>query len=112
MRGVSMKTTSYSLLRVVPVEKPLRLLRVSSSRSYSVSYTLTPFTLAGFRPENQTRVFTALVLGSRRSRLFVLVLHLEEVREPDREDQLLDDEDELLREETDMVGMCAPGGWR
>lgn len=103
IRGDSMKTTSYSFLLIVPVEKPLRLLLVSSSLSYRVSYTFTPFTLAGFLPENQTRVFTAPVLGSFRSRDFVLVLHLDDVREPDFEDQLLDDDDELLREETDMM---------
>lgn len=103
IRGDSMKTTSYSFLRIVPVEKPLRLLLVSSSRSYRVSYTFTPFTLAGFRPENHTRVLTTPVFGSLRSRDLVLVLHLEDVRDPDLEDQLLDEEDELVREDTDMM---------
>jgi hypothetical protein len=67
---------------------------------------LTPFTLAGFLPENHTNVFTAEVLGSFRSRVFVLELvHLEDVRDPDLLDQELplDRDDELLPDETDMV---------
>jgi hypothetical protein len=100
-----MNTTSYSFLLIVLVEKPLRLLLVSSSLSYRVSYTFTPLTLAGFLPENHTRVLTAPVFGSFRSRDFVLVLHLDDdVRDPDFPDQLLDDDDELLRDETDMMG--------
>lgn len=104
IRGDSMNTTSYSILLVVPVEKPLQLLPVSSSLSYRVSYTFTPFTLVGFLPESQTKALTAPVFGSFRSRAFVLVLHLDDARDPDFDDQLLDDEAELLREETDMTG--------
>lgn len=53
---------------------------------------------------NQTRALTAPVLGSFRSRVFVLVLHLDEdVREPDLPDHPLDDDEELERDETDML---------
>lgn len=108
IRGDSMNTTSYSFFLVEPIDQPLRLLLVSSSSSYSVSYTFTPLTLAGFLPEHQTRALTAGVFGSFRSRDFVLVLHLDDdVRDPDFPDQLLldddEEEEELLREETDMM---------
>lgn len=51
-------------------------------------------------------MLTAEVLGSFRSRAFVLELvHLEDVRDPDLLDQELplDLDDELLPDETDMV---------
>jgi hypothetical protein len=61
--------------------------------------------LRGFLPANHTKVLTDAVLGSPRSRDFVLVLHLDDdVRDPDLPDQeLLDPDDELLPEETDMM---------